>query len=110
MKPEGNLIAKGMLNEVFELADEFWRGFGVIPNSGLAIREKYKHFDVATHFDINVPEPKDDKGCCCGEILKGLKKPTDCKLFRKVCTPENPIGACMVSNEGACAAFYKYGE
>ena len=101
VKPEGNLIAKAMLEEVFEIGDEWWRGFGIIPNSGMAIREKYKQYDVASHFDINVPEPSEDKGCCCGEILKGLKKPTDCKLFRKVCTPENPIGACMVSNEGA---------
>jgi len=110
VKPEGNLIAKAMLEEVFEIGDEWWRGFGIIPKSGMAIREKYKQFDVAAHFDCKVPEPSEDKGCCCGEILKGLKKPTDCKLFRKVCTPENPIGACMVSNEGACAAYYRYGE
>jgi hydrogenase expression/formation protein HypD len=110
VKPEGNLIAKAILTEVFELGDDWWRGFGVIPQSGLKIRQKYAAHNVEGNFDITVPEPAADKGCVCGEILKGLKKPVDCKLFRKVCTPENPIGACMVSNEGACAAFFRYGE
>lgn len=110
VKPEGNLIAKAMLSEVFELGDDWWRGFGVIPQSGLKIKKKYEQHNVEANFEINVPEPAPDKGCICGEILKGLKRPVECKLFRKVCTPENPIGACMVSNEGACAAFYRYGE
>jgi len=99
-----------MLDEVFELGDDWWRGFGIIPKSGLKIRKKYEQYDASANFDINVPEPSEDKGCICGEVLKGLKRPVDCKLFRKVCTPENPIGACMVSNEGACAAFFRYGE
>ncbi len=110
VKPEGNLLAKAMLEEVFELGDDWWRGFGIIPDSGLKITDKYKQYNAEANFTINVPEPKEDKGCICGEILKGMKRPVDCKLFGKVCTPENPIGACMVSNEGACAAFFRYGE
>lgn len=110
VKPEGNLKAKAMMDDVFELGDDWWRGFGIIPQSGLKIRKKYAQHNVEGNFHLDVPEPKEDKGCVCGEILKGLKRPVDCKLFRKVCTPENPVGACMVSNEGACAAFFRYGE
>ncbi len=108
VKPEGNLKARGIVNEIFELRNDWWRGLGVIPNSGLGIRENYKEFDTEKRFDVEVEETKESKGCICGEILKGLRKPTECKLFGKVCTPSNPVGACMVSSEGACHAFYKY--
>ena len=72
------------------------------------MKKEFEKFDAEKHFDLNLPEPKEEKGCICGEILKGKKLPTDCKLFGKICTPENPVGACMVSSEGSCQAFYKY--
>ena len=108
VKPEGNLIAQKIMNEVFELRDDWWRGFGVIPLSGLKVREKFKMYDAEIVLPVDVPEPEEPSGCICGEILKGLKNPKQCKLFGKVCSPSNPIGACMVSSEGACQAFYKY--
>jgi len=108
VKPEGNLLAREIVNDIFELRNDWWRGLGVIPDSGLAIKEKYKDFDAEKKFDVEVETTKEPKGCICGDILKGLSKPTECKLFRDVCTPSNPIGACMVSSEGACHAFYKY--
>jgi hydrogenase expression/formation protein HypD len=108
VKPEGNLKAKEILEEVFELRPDWWRGLGILAESGMGIREKYATFDAEKIFDI-VPEPtKEDKGCICGTILKGIGKPTDCKLFGTACTPSEPVGACMVSNEGACAAHFKY--
>ena len=108
VKPEGNLKAQQIMNDVFELRDDWWRGLGVIPNSGMKIREKYKMFDAEQIFPVNVSEPEEPAGCICGEVLKGLKNPKECKLFGKACTPSDPIGACMVSSEGACQAFYKY--
>jgi hydrogenase expression/formation protein HypD len=108
VKPEGNLKAKGIMNEVFELKDDWWRGFGVLKNSGLKIKEKYSAYNSEKMIEVDVEELKEEKGCICGEILKGLKNPKDCKLFNKACNPENPVGACMVSNEGACAAYYRY--
>lgn len=108
VKPEGNLKAKEILEEVFELRPDWWRGLGILAESGMGIREKYATFDAEKIFDIE-PEPtKEDKGCICGTILKGIAKPTDCKLFGTACTPSEPVGACMVSNEGACAAHFKY--
>ncbi|MCK4677269.1 MAG: hydrogenase formation protein HypD [Bacteroidales bacterium] len=108
VKPEGNLKAKKMLDEVFDLRDDWWRGLGILKKSGLVLREKYSRFDAEKMIDVEVEETREDKGCICGEILKGLKKPGDCKLFAKACTPSDPFGACMVSNEGACHAYYKY--
>ncbi len=108
VKPQGNIKAKEILNSVFEITDDWWRGFGIIKNSGLKLRERFIKFDAEHVFDIKVPEPEEPKGCICGSILKGLNLPTDCRLFAKVCNPENPIGACMVSNEGSCHAYYKY--
>ncbi len=108
VKPEGNLKAKEIMEEVFELREDWWRGLGILDHSGLGIKPKFERFDAEKIFPIT-PEPlREDKGCICGTILKGLAKPTDCKLFAKACTPSEPVGACMVSNEGACAAFYKY--
>lgn len=106
--PEGNLIAREMLERVFERRDDKWRGLGIIPGSGLKIRKEFAAFDAEKVYPLNVPEPKDPKGCICGSILKGLKTPNDCRLFATTCTPADPVGACMVSGEGTCATYYKY--
>jgi hydrogenase expression/formation protein HypD len=107
---EGNRKARALLEEVFIPADTDWRGIGVIPDSGLVIAEKYAAFDVEKAFPVEVEEPREAKGCQCGEVLKGKAAPSECPLFAKVCTPEDPVGACMVSSEGSCAAAYKYGQ
>jgi hydrogenase expression/formation protein HypD len=108
VKPEGNIEARKMLDEVFELRDDWWRGLGILPSSGMGIRSKYSSFDAEKMLIVEVEPTREDKGCICGEILKGLKNPKECKLFAKSCTPENPAGPCMVSNEGACQAFFRY--
>jgi hydrogenase expression/formation protein HypD len=108
VRPQGNEKALALLEEVFQLEPDWWRGFGMIPASGMKLREKYAAMDAAKAFEVELPPVRDDKGCICGEILKGLKKPLDCGLFGKVCTPTNPVGSCMVSNEGSCAAHYRY--
>ena len=81
---------------------------GVLPKSGMGIRNKYEAFDAEKQIPVEVEPTREDKGCICGEILKGLKNPKDCKLFAKACTPQNPVGACMVSHEGSCHAYYRY--
>ena len=106
--PEGNKTAQRLLEEVFELRDDQWRGLGMIPKSGLKIREELKAFDAEVQFDVEIPASTEPKGCICGQILRGLKTPIDCPLFGKKCTPSDPIGACMVSGEGTCATYYKY--
>jgi len=108
VKPEGNIKAKEIMNEVLTLKDDWWRGLGTIKNSGLGINEKYSRFDAEKIFNVNVEETKEVEGCICGEILKGLKTPKQCKLFATVCTTTNPVGACMVSHEGACNAYYRF--
>jgi hydrogenase expression/formation protein HypD len=108
VRKEGNPEAQKILREVFELRDDWWRGLGVLPGSGLGIRQKYAAFDAETCIPVEVEPTREDKGCICGEILKGLRRPTDCKLFAKACTPQNPVGACMVSHEGACHAYFRY--
>lgn len=108
VKPEGNIKARQMLEEVFELRDDWWRGLGILPKSGLGIRKEYEAFDAEKQIPVEVEPTREDKGCICGEILKGMKNPKDCKLFAKACTPNNPVGACMVSHEGACHAYYRY--
>ncbi|MCB2195426.1 MAG: hydrogenase formation protein HypD [Bacteroidetes bacterium] len=105
---DGNTKAQEIMNEVFETRDDIWRGIGEIPNSGLKLRKKYKDLDAELVFDIQIEQVKEHSACICGQILRGQKSPKDCKLFGKVCSPDNPIGACMVSSEGACQAFYKY--
>ena len=105
---QGNPIARKLLDEVFEPADVTWRGIGVIPQSGLKIREIYGDMDAEKIFDVELPDSRDPRGCACGEILTGTKTPPECPLYKKVCTPIDPVGACMVSTEGTCAAFYKY--
>ncbi|HXV22531.1 MAG TPA: hydrogenase formation protein HypD [Desulfuromonadales bacterium] len=109
VKKEGNARARQILYEVFEPCDARWRGIGVIPGSGLGIRAAYAAFDAARQLPVKVEESKEHAGCLCGEILKGKVTPKECPLFRTACTPENPVGACMVSSEGTCAAEYKYG-
>jgi hydrogenase expression/formation protein HypD len=111
VKPEGNQVALDAINRVFEVRDQFeWRGLGDIPLSGLKMRAEYARFDAETKFSIPGHQIADHKACQCGEILKGVLKPWQCKVFGTACTPEHPIGACMVSSEGACAAYYKYGR
>jgi len=105
---EGNKVAQKILTDVFELRDDSWRGLGVIPKSGLRIKEELSSFDAEKQFEVEVPESTEPKGCICGEILRGLKTPVDCPLFAKKCTPSDPVGACMVSGEGTCATYYKY--
>jgi hydrogenase expression/formation protein HypD len=109
--PAGNEKAKALVAEVFELRRSFeWRGLGEVPYSALRIKEVYRAFDAEVRFDLSYRSVADAKGCECGAILRGVKRPTDCNLFGTVCTPENPIGSCMVSSEGACAAHYSYGR
>lgn len=107
---EGNLRATKMVEKIFEPADMAWRGLGLIPASGLKIREKYHAFDAEVRLDITLSEAKEPKGCLCGEILKGMNNPNDCPLFDNRCTPAKPIGPCMVSSEGTCAAYHQYGR
>ena len=105
----GNAIALQAMNQVFEVREQFeWRGLGDIPQSGLKMRPEYADFDAEVKFPVSYQAVADHKACQCGEILKGVLKPWQCKVFGTACTPENPIGACMVSSEGACAAYYKY--
>ncbi len=108
VRPEGNIKALELLDEVFELRDDWWRGLGILPASGMAIRPKYESFDAEKQIPVQVEPTREDKGCICGKILKGIANPSDCKLFGKACTPADPAGACMVSNEGACAAHYRF--
>lgn len=109
VRTDGNPIARAIVDEVFEVSDASWRGLGLIPGSGLALKGEYTRFDAAAHFPVEVPEAKDDPRCLCAAILTGAKTPDRCGLFGKECTPEDPIGPCMVSSEGTCAAYYKYG-
>jgi hydrogenase expression/formation protein HypD len=109
VRPEGNTKALGIIDQVYQPGDAWWRGLGVIPDSGLKLRDEYACFDAGIQIDVDIEETRETKGCICGEILKGLKTATDCPLFKKVCTPANPVGACMVSGEGACSAVYRYG-
>ncbi|MFZ4538236.1 hydrogenase formation protein HypD [Propionivibrio sp.] len=108
---EGNRKAQDRVAEVFEMRSEFeWRGLGVLPCSALKIREKYATFDAERRFKLDYHSVPDNKACECGAILRGVKRPQECAIFGTVCTPENPIGSCMVSSEGACAAHYSYGR
>ncbi len=104
----GNPTAVAAINEVFEECDAQWRGLGTIPQSGYRIRKEFANFDAAAKFSPQ-PEPTiEPKGCKCADILRGILRPSQCALFGKVCTPQKPVGPCMVSSEGSCAAFYKY--
>ena len=108
---DGNLKAQDLVAEIFELRREFeWRGLSVVPYSALKIRKEYVQFDAEARYPLRYRSVADNRACECGAILRGVKRPQDCKLFGTVCTPENPIGSCMVSSEGACAAHYTYGR
>ncbi|MDE2309647.1 MAG: hydrogenase formation protein HypD, partial [Betaproteobacteria bacterium] len=108
---EGNRKAQALVAELFELRRTFeWRGLGEVPYSALKIRQEYAEFDAERRFGLSYVSVPDNKACECGAILRGVRKPVECKLFGTVCTPENPIGSCMVSSEGACAAHYTYGR
>ena len=108
VKASGNVKALRLIEEVFSIKDSEWRGMGVIPKSGLILSRRYAGFDIEKNMDLPEPKTSRDKGCICGNVLKGIKTPLDCKLFSKKCNPDNPYGACMVSSEGACAAYYRY--
>lgn len=108
VKEKGNIKARRMIEKVFDFKDSEWRGLGKIKRSGLKLKTEYKNFDAEKIFKVQLPKPIKRKGCICGEVLTGLKKPVDCKLFKGVCTPQSPVGPCMVSSEGTCAAHYKY--
>lgn len=105
---EGNKRAQDIINEVFDVCDAKWRGIGTIPNSGLRIREDFAAFDARKRFDLMERDYPEPNNCLCGKILQGLATPEDCALFGKTCTPNSPIGPCMVSSEGSCAATYRY--
>lgn len=105
---EGNLPAQKIMQEVFEIADQKWRGIGMIPRSGLQLREEYSAYDANKIFDLQLITADEPAECISAQVLQGLKKPTDCSAFAIRCTPENPLGAPMVSAEGACAAYYHY--
>lgn len=109
--PTGNLKSQTLVDATLQLADQFeWRGLGWIPKSGMQIRDAYQNFDTEKRFPLSIPDGVEHKACKCADILRGINKPTDCKLFAKACTPENPLGSCMVSSEGACSAYYAYGR
>jgi len=111
VKPEGNPRAKAEVAEIFELRKSFeWRGLGLVPYSGLRLKKAYAQYDAEQRFGIEYVPARDNPACECGAILRGVKKPTQCKLFGTVCTPETPMGSCMVSAEGACAAHWTYGR
>ncbi|RLF84155.1 hydrogenase formation protein HypD [Thermococci archaeon] len=110
VKYEGNVEAQKTMEMLFDIVDAKWRALGIIPKSGLELKDEYKDFEIRTFYKVKPPELPDlEKGCICGAVLRGLALPTQCPLFGKKCTPRNPVGPCMVSYEGTCQIFYKYG-
>ena len=105
---DGNKKAQQVMETVFKKVDALWRGLGTIPRSGLCIRDEFSAYDAQKAFDVSLPQAEDPQGCICGDILTGKKTPPQCPLYRTVCTPVDPVGPCMVSSEGTCAAFYRY--
>ncbi|HAF76382.1 MAG TPA: hydrogenase formation protein HypD, partial [Maribacter sp.] len=108
VREDGNLEAQKVINEVFEVRNQMWRGIGEIPESGYAVREKYAEFDAAKKYNVTIDEAPENPDCISGQIMKGIKKPFECSQFGKKCKPTNPLGAPMVSSEGACAAYYHF--
>ncbi len=104
----GNVTAQAVMEQVFESADARWRGLGTIPDSGLVLGDKYQRFDAKRIFQVDPGETLQPEGCHCGEVIRGVMQPNDCPLFGQVCNPLRPIGPCMVSAEGTCAAYYQY--
>jgi hydrogenase expression/formation protein HypD len=109
VRPEGNQQALKLMDNVFHPAPALWRGMGEIDASGLKLRKEYSKFDAEANFDVKLEPAVEPVGCICGEVLRGVKVPTDCRLFAKACTPQYPVGPCMVSAEGSCSAYYLYG-
>jgi len=109
VRREGNPLAKFYLRKYFYEVDSEWRGLGIIKNSGLVLKKEYKKFDALEFFKLEFEDVEERTGCMCGDVLKGKVKPTECPLYSNVCIPENPVGPCMISSEGTCAAYYKYG-
>jgi hydrogenase expression/formation protein HypD len=109
-RPEGNPAARTLIDAYYEPCDAVWRGIGAIPLSGLALKPQFAAFDASKRFGIALDDEKMPGGCSCGDVLKGRVKPSDCPLFGKACDPDHPVGPCMVSSEGSCAAYFKYGE
>lgn len=107
---EGNPHAMDLLFKVFEVTDALWRGIGCIPGTGLKLRTEYRKYDAVKKFGIEITDDREHPGCKCGDILRGLKTPLECGLYGTACLPERPVGPCMVSVEGTCAAYYKYGK
>ena len=107
---DGNRRAQKIISDCFEAADGYWRGLGEIPKSSLKLKDEYSRFDAFKRFSLDDVPQEDKSGCQCGEVLCGLINPQECKLFGKSCTPQRPIGPCMVSSEGACSAWFKYGR
>ncbi len=110
VRAEGNIAAQKLIGKMMEPCDCTWRGLGVIPGSGLKLRAEWSEFDAVNKFSLTPDDGRVNPGCRCGEVLRGICKPCDCPLFGKVCDPLHPVGACMVSGEGACSAFYQYGR
>ena len=108
-RKSGNKKALALLDDVFKIEDSEWRGMGIIPKSGMRLKRIYSMFDAEDVFDLPKIKTRSDSACICGSILKGIKAPFDCTLFARKCTPDRPVGACMVSSEGTCAAYYRYG-
>lgn len=110
VKPEGNPEARAVINKVFQICDREWRGIGTIPNSGYELRPEFNDFDANLKFDVQIAHVEESKECIAGQVLKGIKKPHQCPQFGKKCTPTSPLGAPMVSSEGACAAYYHFSQ
>jgi len=108
VRPEGNQQALRLMEKVFEPCPAIWRGIGSLTNSGLKLKEEYQAFDASRVFNVSPEKSREPVGCLCGDILRGVKVPLDCKLFKTACTPEHPVGPCMVSSEGTCSAYYHY--
>ncbi len=110
VRPQGNTAAQAVMAQVFAVGDAAWRGLGVLPQSGMALRPAWRAFDAWARFDVPPVASREPPGCRCGDVLRGVLTPPECALFGRVCTPETPKGPCMVSDEGACAAWYRYGQ
>jgi hydrogenase expression/formation protein HypD len=110
VRPEGNPASRKLIEDVFEVCDRKWRGVGNIPQSGYKLRDTYRDFDAERLFAVEDIQTQESSVCISGQVLRGVKKPHDCPAFGKECTPQTPLGATMVSSEGACAAYYAYGR
>ena len=110
VKKHGNPRAREIMNRVFQSEDTLWRGLGIVKKSGLMLREEFSSLDAAGMIQIDIEPSREPQGCICGDILRGVSEPADCRLFKNVCRPEKPVGACMVSAEGSCQAAFRYGN